>query len=84
GAIEGFVTGSGLPTAVRGGIGGAVEGAFLTYLFVLGRAAAARGATGMLGEARRGWDDEDGWERVAGPSGGPAAAQSPPVALTDR
>lgn len=84
GAIEGFVTGSGLPTAVRVGIGVAVEGAFLTYLFVLGRAAAARGATGMLGEARRGWDDEDGWERVAGPSGGPAAAQSPPVALTDR
>ncbi len=80
GTIEGFVTGSGLPTALRVGIGVAVFGAFLTYLFVLGRAAAARGETGLLGEVPRGWDDENGWDDVIDPAG----TQSRPVALTDR
>ena len=56
GAIEGFVTGSGLPTWARVGIGVVVEVAFLTYLFVRGRAAAARGLTGAMGEDRyAGW-----------------------------
>lgn len=50
GLIEGFVTGSPLPTAVRVGIGVTVEVAFLLYVFVHGRAAAARGLTGLLGE----------------------------------
>ncbi len=70
GIIEGFVTGSGLPTAMRVGIGITVEAAFLTYLVVQGRAAAARGITGLLGEVKRGWEDEPD--------------QSPPVALTAR
>lgn len=51
GLIEGFVTGSGLPTVVRVGIGVLVEVAFLLYVWVFGRAAAARGITGLLGEA---------------------------------
>ena len=46
GAIEGFVTPSGLPTWARVGIGVVAEVAFLTYVFVLGRQAAARGVTG--------------------------------------
>jgi uncharacterized membrane protein SpoIIM required for sporulation len=50
GTIEGFVTGSGLPTAVRVGIGVLVEAAFVLYAVVLGREAAARGRTGLLGE----------------------------------
>lgn len=50
GIIEGFVTGSALPTAVRVGIGVAVEVAFLVYAGGLGRAAAAEGFTGALGE----------------------------------
>jgi uncharacterized membrane protein SpoIIM required for sporulation len=50
GTIEGFVTGSGLPTFLRVGIGVAVETAFVLYAVVLGRDAAARGATGLLGE----------------------------------
>ncbi|GMA38557.1 stage II sporulation protein M [Mobilicoccus caccae] len=46
GVIEGFVTPSGLSTAARIGIGVAAEIGFLVYVFVLGRRAAARGATG--------------------------------------
>ncbi len=52
GLIEGFVTGSTLPTAVRVGIGVAVEAAFLVYAVGLGRAAAAEGFTGALNEDR--------------------------------
>ncbi|MGP3967103.1 stage II sporulation protein M [Streptomyces sp. 6N223] len=46
GAIEGFVTPSGLPTWARIAIGVAAELAFLTYVFVLGRHAALAGETG--------------------------------------
>ena len=46
GSIEGFVTPSGLPTWARIGIGVVVEGLFLAYVFVVGRAAAQGGATG--------------------------------------
>lgn len=53
GTIEGFVTGSGLPTWLRVGIGVAVETAFLAYIWTCGRAAAASGLTGALGEQRR-------------------------------
>jgi uncharacterized membrane protein SpoIIM required for sporulation len=56
GAIEGFVTGRPWPTALRVGIGGLVEIAFLAYALTLGRGAAARGLTGALGER-----DEGGW-----------------------
>jgi uncharacterized membrane protein SpoIIM required for sporulation len=46
GAIEAFVTPSGLPTWARVAIGVLAELSFLAYVFVLGRQAAARGATG--------------------------------------
>lgn len=50
GIIEGFVTPSGLPTAVRVGIGVAVFAAFVAYVVSFGRAAALAGRTGLLGE----------------------------------
>jgi uncharacterized membrane protein SpoIIM required for sporulation len=53
GSIEGFVTGSALPTVVRVGIGVTVEAAFLIYAVVLGRSAAAAGFTGALNENGR-------------------------------
>ena len=48
GAIEAFVTPSGLPTWARVGIGITAEVAFFAYVFVLGRQAYHRGATGDL------------------------------------
>ncbi len=51
GLIEGFVTGSPLPTALRVGIGVVVEVAFVLYAVVLGRDAARQGLTGLLDEA---------------------------------
>ncbi len=55
--IEGFVTGSSLPTWLRIGIGVLAEVGFITYAVVLGRRAAARGLTGTLGQADRPlWD----------------------------
>jgi len=56
GAIEGFVTGRPWPTPVRVGIGALAEAAFLGYVVVLGRRAAAQGLTGALGE-----QDDGGW-----------------------
>ncbi len=53
GLIEGFVTGSRLPTTLRVGIGVVVEIAFLLYVFVLGREAERAGITGLLGETSR-------------------------------
>jgi len=46
GVIEAFVTPSGLPTWARIGIGVVAEVFFLAYVFVVGRAAFARGVTG--------------------------------------
>ena len=46
GFIEGFVTPSALPTWARITIGVVAEALFLAYVFVVGRAAAAAGATG--------------------------------------
>lgn len=51
GLIEGFVTPSPLPTWARVGIGVVAEVVFLVYVFVVGRAAAARGHTGDLDAA---------------------------------
>lgn len=48
GIIEAFVTPSGLPTWARVGIGVLAEVAFFAYVFVLGRAAYARGETGDI------------------------------------
>jgi uncharacterized membrane protein SpoIIM required for sporulation len=46
GVIEGFVTPSGLPTAARIAIGLVAWGAFLVYVFVIGRRTHRRGTTG--------------------------------------
>ena len=63
GTIEGFVTGQPWPTWLRVGIGVVAEAAFVTYLVVLGRAAARRGLTGVLGEEQAG-----GWAANAEPA----------------
>ena len=57
GTIEGFVTGRGVPTHLRVGIGVAVEVLFVTWIVVRGRAATARGLTGDMGELDHGWDE---------------------------
>jgi uncharacterized membrane protein SpoIIM required for sporulation len=53
GAVEGFVTPSGLPTWARIGTGIAVEAAFLTYVYVLGGRAARTGSTGDVAPYER-------------------------------
>ena len=56
GLVEGFVTGSVLPTWARVAVGVVLEIAFLVYVVVRGRAAAAAGLTGAIGEDRyAGW-----------------------------
>lgn len=72
GLIEGFVTGSGLPTGLRVGLGAAVWMAFVTYIWTQGRIATAQGFTGSLGENERGHSVLTG------------VGQSRPVALTSR
>lgn len=57
GFIEGFITGRGVPTPLRVGVGVVAEVAFVTWIVVQGRAATARGLTGDLGELDRGWDE---------------------------
>ena len=59
GAIEAFVTPSGLPTWARIGIGVTVWVGFLLYALVLGRRAHDRGATGDLDEIDRGYPSPD-------------------------
>lgn len=51
--IEGFVTGSALPTGMRVTIGVVAEVAFCAYWVAAGRAAASRGLTGTLAQADR-------------------------------
>jgi uncharacterized membrane protein SpoIIM required for sporulation len=58
GLVEGFVTGSSLPTWARVGVGVVLEIAFVVYVVVRGRAAAAQGLTGAIGE-----DRDAGWAR---------------------
>ncbi|MCI3931097.1 stage II sporulation protein M [Streptomyces sp. AN091965] len=53
GAIEGFVTPSGLPTWARITIGIAAELAFLAYVYVLGGRAAREGETGDIDASER-------------------------------
>ncbi|MCX7620810.1 MAG: stage II sporulation protein M [Acidimicrobiales bacterium] len=55
GLIEGFITGSGLPPAPRVAIGALGWVAFMSYLAVQGRAAAAAGITGAWREEPRSW-----------------------------
>jgi len=52
GLIEGFVTGQPWPTSLRVAIGAMAWLVFTLYVVVLGRAAASRGLTGLLGEDR--------------------------------
>lgn len=54
GAIEAFVTPSGLPTWARIGIGAVAEAAFLGYVWTFGRRAAMAGETGDLDVGARG------------------------------
>jgi uncharacterized membrane protein SpoIIM required for sporulation len=54
GAIEGFVTPSGLPTWARITIGVVAELLFLAYVYVVGRRAAERGETGDIAEPDQG------------------------------
>ncbi|MBV9314657.1 MAG: stage II sporulation protein M [Pseudonocardia sp.] len=61
GAIEAFVTPSGLPTWARIGIGGIAEVLFLTYVLVLGRRAVRAGHTGDLSS-----DEVGDWAPTAG------------------
>ncbi len=56
GTIEGFVTGSNLPAGVKVAIGAAAWLAYVTYLVVCGRLAAAQGFIGDLGEVQRAVD----------------------------
>jgi uncharacterized membrane protein SpoIIM required for sporulation len=57
GLIEGFVTGSGLPTFARVGIGLLVVTAAALWVVVQGRKAAAQGITGLMGEGEHiTWD----------------------------
>jgi uncharacterized membrane protein SpoIIM required for sporulation len=53
GAIEGFVTPSGLPTWARIGIGVTAELAFLAYVYILGGRAVRAGETGDVEESER-------------------------------
>ncbi|MFI6350448.1 stage II sporulation protein M [Streptomyces sp. NPDC050560] len=53
GAVEAFVTPSGLPTWARIGIGVVAEAAFLTYVYVLGGRAVREGDTGDLAAKER-------------------------------
>jgi uncharacterized membrane protein SpoIIM required for sporulation len=68
GSIEGFVTGSPLPTAARVGLGVVVEAIFLTYVTVCGRNASARGLTGAIGEGEHGWAAPDATALTTSPS----------------
>ncbi|HEX8802731.1 MAG TPA: stage II sporulation protein M [Acidimicrobiales bacterium] len=68
GTIEGFITGRGVPTALRVSIGVAAELGFVSWVVVQGRAATERGVTGAVGELDRGWDElaearERAWSR---------------------
>lgn len=54
GAIEAFVTPSGLPTWLRVAIGLLAEAVFLAYVFIFGRRAAAQGNAADLEESLRG------------------------------
>ena len=57
GLIEGFVTGRGVPTGMRVGIGVLAELVFVGWIVVQGRGATRRGVTGDIGELDRGWDE---------------------------
>lgn len=76
GLIEGFVTGSGLPTWARVGIGVLVLAAAVLWVVVQGRRAAARGITGLMGEG-----EHKTWADLAPPDPTPTAQLVTPDAL---
>jgi uncharacterized membrane protein SpoIIM required for sporulation len=76
GFVEGFVTPSALPTALRIGVGVAVLAGFVTYVVALGPRAVAAGHTGLFGE--HGGDPLDAARRAA------AGTQSRPLPLSSR
>ena len=78
GFIEGFVTPSAMPTALRIAVGAAALAVFVAYVVLLGSRAERAGATGLLGEHDR---DELDRARDAAASG---RAQSRPVDLSSR
>ena len=89
GLIEGFVTGSGLPPWLRVALGLIVWTGFLSYIWVFGRAAAAQGYTGALGELERHPTEREGapLDRAAlpltpGPTPSHTARLTPPCAGT--
>jgi hypothetical protein len=86
GAIEGFVTGSGLPTVVRVGLGVAVEIVFFAWVGLLGPRAAAAGYTGRLGElpVPASGGDADGPGRSDGFDQPPVPAESPITGVSGR
>ncbi len=53
GTIEGFITGSNLPSGIKVAIGGGAWLAYVGYLVVFGRRAVAQGYVGDLGEIQR-------------------------------
>lgn len=53
GFVEGFITPSGLPTALRVAVGVAVLAGFAVYVVLLGGRAERKGLTGLIGEDRR-------------------------------
>ena len=74
GLIEGFITGSGLPTWARVGIGVLVLAVATLWVVVYGRRAAAAGLTGLMGE-----DDHQTWDSFVADD---LAALSPPAPVT--
>ena len=64
GTIEGFVTGSGLPTFFRVGLGVVVASAFWLYIVTQGRIAAANGLHGIAQRGGRGDPHEAGRARA--------------------
>jgi uncharacterized membrane protein SpoIIM required for sporulation len=72
GMIEGFVTGTGLPTSIRVGIGVLAYTIFTLWIVVYGRQATARGITGLLGEG-----EHVTWETLAPPDAKPEMVVTP-------
>jgi uncharacterized membrane protein SpoIIM required for sporulation len=77
GLIEGFVTPSPLPTAVRVGLGVAVELLFLTWVIGRGRIAADLGFTGHPADDAAAWDRWRGAGAAAGVAAGAAVRADP-------
>ncbi|WP_084528459.1 stage II sporulation protein M [Nocardia crassostreae] len=76
GLLEGFVTPSGLPTAVRIGIGGLAELAFLAYVFGLGRRVAQDQDAAAAEEHMSSYSTRTGVDPVAGGASSPSLVRT--------